>query len=228
VNESAAEDVQVVMDDVFEFAGIKDFALNYPNTDTDNLWDVEFAHARSHSWILSEDPNDRLEFAVWIDKETRILKFLDFSWQFDSTRSAPVSWDNLFSSLGPPSEISLSIEGTERLDYVNLGVVAIYDVGILYGYGWGTELVIHDNNYVAEVCFDNIPNNSGGIFLTEPFPEDRSQLTPLQSHLISRNFDPEYNIPFEELFEISVEEAVERYLSGEQTCFLSKPLGPAD
>ncbi len=228
VNESTAEEVQAVMDDVFGFAGMHDFALHYPEFDTNHLWDVEFAYARYHTWIFSKGPTDSLEFAAWFDKETKILKVLDFLWLFDSDRSSLVSWEELFSALGPPSQISISLEGTERLDYVNLGVVAIYDVGIVYGYGWGTELMIHDNSYVFEMCFDDTPDNSGSLLLMEPFPEDKSELTPMQSYLVGHIFDTEIRVSFEELFEVSVEEAVERYFSGEQSCFLSKPLRPAD
>jgi hypothetical protein len=228
VNESTAEEVQAVLDDVFGFAGMKDFAMNYPETDTDSIWDVEFAYARGHGWVLSKDPTDELLFVAWLDKETKVLKALVFLWWFDTDRPPPVSWPDLFTALGPPSQILISIEGTELLGYVNLNSVIIYDIGIFHGNDWGTTLLVHDSSYVAEVCFDDIPDNSGSLLVMEPFSEDKSELTPLQSRLVGSNFEPGRMVSFEEMFGISVEEAVGRYLSGEQSCFLSIPLGPAD
>lgn len=223
VDESTGDDVQNVFDTVFSFNGMKDFAMRYP--DTGDSLKTESSYARSHQWIFGEGPLQQFTIRAWLDKETNVLKALNFRWDFTPENTQiEMSAQRMIQELGPPDHFLVRVGLTERADQGNLTMSMIYSFGLKYGADLHIPILAQGDNYVAEFCLDNSRKNwtGGSILIMEPFADDFDEWTPIQVELLG---DPyERMLPIEDVFGMTIEAISEKVLSGEQTCFYSKPL----
>jgi hypothetical protein len=213
VGEADRDDIQKTLDSVFGFDGRDVFSEPMPVLVEPPPPGLELAVA---TWSFPS--SYRLSARFYVDTDTSLLEATAFNWGTSGEVLAPITLPQIIREMGTPSKMLVLAEGQPG-DTTFFQINVIYSDGVFFYLSGGvpTNLTPYEGRFegLFELCLDHMFGNRDAI-ITRPIPHALEQLSPLQEQLF---FIPEGAVPFEQAFDVSLDELTDLALEQDGSCF---------